>query len=52
MSYLTVLLAALLGWLMWDEVPDRYAVVGAILIFASALLVMWTHPKQSLAIVD
>ncbi|MCC7516694.1 MAG: DMT family transporter [Pseudomonadales bacterium] len=39
-SYLTVLLAALLGWLLWDEVPDSYAVGGAVLIFLSALLVM------------
>lgn len=39
-SYLTVLLAALFGWLMWDEVPDQYAIGGAVLIFASALLVM------------
>ena len=39
-SYLTVLLAALLGWLLWDEVPDHYAIGGAVLIFASALLVM------------
>lgn len=40
MSYLTVLLAALMGWLMWDEVPDHFAIGGAVLIFASALLVM------------
>lgn len=39
-SYVTVLLAALLGWLLWDEVPDAYAIGGAVLIFASALLVM------------
>lgn len=39
-SYLTVLLAALFGWLLWDEVPDHYAIGGAVLIFASALLVM------------
>jgi drug/metabolite transporter (DMT)-like permease len=39
-SYLTVLLAALLGWLIWDEVPDAYAISGAVLIFTSALLVM------------
>ncbi|HSC76645.1 MAG TPA: DMT family transporter [Pseudomonadales bacterium] len=39
-SYLTVLLAALLGWVFWDEVPDHYAIGGAVLIFASALLVM------------
>lgn len=39
-SYLTVLLAALFGWLLWNEVPDQYAIGGAVLIFASALLVM------------
>lgn len=39
-SYLTVLLAALFGWLLWNEVPDHYAIGGAVLIFASALLVM------------
>ncbi len=39
-SYLTVLLAALLGWLFWNEVPDHYAIGGAVLIFGSALLVM------------
>ena len=39
-SYLTVLLAALLGWLFWNEVPDVYAIGGTVLIFASALLVM------------
>lgn len=39
-SYLTVLLAALFGWLIWDEVPDHYAIGGALLIFLSALLVM------------
>jgi drug/metabolite transporter (DMT)-like permease len=40
MSYLTVVLSAILGWLLWDEVPDHYAIGGAVLIFASALLVM------------
>jgi drug/metabolite transporter (DMT)-like permease len=39
-SYITVLLAALFGWLLWDEVPDHYAMGGAVLIFISALLVV------------
>lgn len=39
-SYLTVLLAALFGWVLWGEVPDHYAIGGAVLIFGSALLVM------------
>lgn len=39
-SYLTVLLAGVFGWLFWDEVPDHYAMLGTLLIFASALLVV------------
>ena len=45
-SYVTVLLAALFGWLLWDEVPDAWAIGGAVLIFLSALLVMHT-PEES-----
>lgn len=47
-SYLTVLLAALFGWLLWNEVPDQYAIAGALLIFLSAVLVM----RSSRAIAD
>lgn len=45
-SYLTVLLAALFGWLFWDEVPDHYAIIGALLIFVSALLVVGSETRQ------
>lgn len=37
-SYLTVLLAGVFGWALWGEVPDAYAIGGAVLIFGSALL--------------
>lgn len=39
-SYLTVLIAGIFGWLFWNEMPDAYAIGGAILIFSSALLVV------------
>ena len=45
-SYLTVLLAALFGWLLWGEVPDHYAIGGALLIFVSALLVVGSGNRQ------
>ncbi len=35
------------GWLLWDEVPDHYAILGALLIFTSALLVLSSEPKQA-----
>lgn len=46
-SYLTVLLAALFGWWLWDEVPDYYALGGALLIFLSALLVIGSAQKET-----
>ena len=52
-SYLTVLLAAILGWLLWDEVPDAYAIAGALLIFTSALLVVKnTEKAEPVAAID
>jgi drug/metabolite transporter (DMT)-like permease len=46
-SYLTVLLAALLGWLLWDEVPDGYAILGGLLIFVSALMVVGMGKRET-----
>lgn len=47
-SYLTVLIAGVFGWALWGEVPDAYAIGGAVLIFASALLVVkLNRPAQA-----
>lgn len=45
-SYLTVVLAALFGWWLWGEVPDSYAIGGAVLIFLSAALVVGSAQRQ------
>jgi len=37
-TYSTVVFAALLGWLLWGEVPDRLSVVGALLVALAGVL--------------
>jgi drug/metabolite transporter (DMT)-like permease len=37
-TYSTVLFAALFGWLVWGEVPDRLSIVGAALVCAAGVL--------------
>ena len=37
-TYSTVVFAALLGWLLWGEVPDRLSVVGALLVALAGIL--------------
>jgi drug/metabolite transporter (DMT)-like permease len=38
-TYVTVLLAAAIGWLIWDERLDRWSLLGAGLVIATCLLV-------------
>ncbi|MES0874195.1 DMT family transporter [Sinimarinibacterium thermocellulolyticum] len=38
-TYVTVLLAALIGWLVWGEKLDRWSLLGAALVIATCLLV-------------
>ena len=46
-SYLQVLFAALLGWLVFDEIPGPGATIGAVLIIAAALINLWGSGKSS-----
>jgi len=39
-TYATVVFAALFGWLVWGEVPDRSSIVGAALVCAAGVLAM------------
>ena len=40
-EYTALIGGALAGYLIWDEVPDRYVVIGAIVIIASGLFVVY-----------
>lgn len=39
--YTTVLFAALLGWLFWGETPDLLSAIGACLVVAAAVIVVF-----------
>lgn len=42
LTYLTVVLAALYGWLFWGEAPDIFSLLGAVLVFiGGALAIGW-----------
>lgn len=45
-SYLTVVLAGIYGWLFWDEVPTLLAIVGYGVVFVAILL---TIPREKTA---
>ncbi len=41
-AYLAIVFAGIFSLILWDEVPDLYSIIGAILIFAASLLsVLW-----------
>ena len=41
LEYIALVGGAFAGYLLWDEVPDRWVVVGALIIVASGLFVMY-----------
>lgn len=43
-SYVTVVLGGCFGWLVWDEVPDMFALAGAALVIAGCIS-MVLRPK-------
>jgi drug/metabolite transporter (DMT)-like permease len=47
LNYSTVVFAALLGWLFWDEQPDALAVLGALLIIVAGVLVTKRPPAEA-----
>ncbi|SER66024.1 Permease of the drug/metabolite transporter (DMT) superfamily [Tranquillimonas rosea] len=46
LDYTGLVWATALGWLIWNEVPDRPAVVGASVIIASGLYVIWRERRS------
>lgn len=40
-NYLGVVFAGLLGWMVWDHIPDLIALSGMVLVIAAGLLSIW-----------
>lgn len=47
-TYLTVLFAAAIGWLIWNEQLDRWSALGITLVIATCLLVSWKRSEPNL----
>jgi drug/metabolite transporter (DMT)-like permease len=50
-TYSSVIFAALFGWLFWQEIPDRFTLLGALLISVSGALAM-TRKKTPAILAD
>ena len=43
-GYLQIVFAALWGLMIFQEVPDLWSGIGALVIIGSTFLMGWTHP--------
>ena len=48
-EYLALVGGAIAGYLIWDEVPDRWVVIGAIIIIGSGLFVVYREFGRSIS---
>lgn len=46
-NYFSVVLAGLWGWLFWNQVPDRWSLLGSALVVAGGLLTVFLARDQS-----
>lgn len=46
--YIAILWAALFGWIIWDETPGSFALLGCALIIGSGLLILWRERVNKL----
>ena len=44
-NYSVIVFSGVLGWLIWHEVPNLLAVLGAVLVAAGGILSTMQHPK-------
>ncbi len=51
-KYSSILFAALFGFMFWGEIPDRYAVLGAILIVVSGIAIVHYRHKAVPTLAD
>ena len=41
LEYIALVAGAIAGFMIWDEVPDRWVVIGALIIISSGIFVMY-----------
>lgn len=41
LEYVAIVLGAIAGYVIWDEIPDRWVVLGALIIIASSVFVVY-----------
>jgi len=44
-NYLAVVLAGFWGWLFWNQVPDRWTLLGSVLVIIGGLLTVY-HARE------
>ena len=50
MGYSAVIFAGLIGWIGWGDQPDRYTLLGAMLVISTCVLASWSRAPRSAAI--
>lgn len=46
LEYSALLWATGLGWLIWDEVPDQLTFLGAAIVIASGMVIIWRERRR------
>lgn len=47
MGYSAVIFAGLIGWFAWGETPDRYSLLGAVLVIGTCVLASWQRAPRN-----
>ncbi len=47
MGYSAVVFAGLIGWFGWNETPDRFSLLGAVLVIGTCVLASWQRGPRS-----
>jgi len=50
MQYSQIIWAALFGWLFFSEIPDRWTVLGALVIIASGLFILFRESRINVSV--
>lgn len=45
-NYFSVVLAGIWGWVFWDHLPDRFSILGSVLVIAGGLLTIYLAQEK------